>query len=323
MQTFKIYLAVATAMAALAAPASHAQTPYPNKPIRILSGSPPGAPSDLVARILAEKLGKQFKQPVIVENRTGASNGLAAQHVAKAAPDGYTLLVTPDTTIAVNPLLYKSMDFDPRIELTPISLLAGFNQMMVCNASLKITSMKELTARARQSELTYASGGQGSPGHLAAELFLQGSGIKMNHIPYKGPGPALTDVMGGQVDCGFLTTPTVLPHVKTGRLIALAVSSSTPSPMAPTVPTLPQIGLPDIDGSFNQYLFAPTGTPQSVADTLQNAVLEILKDQDVRDKLMSLDLTPIGTTSDEARNRLKKDTEKWTAVVKRIDMTPR
>ncbi|HEY9279420.1 MAG TPA: tripartite tricarboxylate transporter substrate binding protein [Eoetvoesiella sp.] len=322
MQRFKIYLAAISAITVLAAPASQAQTSYPNKPIRILTGSSPGAPSDLVARLLAEKLANQFKQPVVVENRAGANNGLAAQQVARAAPDGYTLLVTPDTAITVNPLVFTKMDFDPRTDLNPISLLASFNQIMVCNSSLKINTVKELVERAKQSDLTYASGGPGSPGNLAAELFLHGAGITMTHIPYKGPSPALTDVMGGQVDCGFLTTPTVLPHVKTGRLTALAVSSSTPSPMAPTVPTLPQVGLPDIDASFNQYLMAPTGTPQTVLDTLQKAVQEALKEQDMRDRLMLLDLTPAGSTPEQARTRLKQDTEKWGAVVKRMDLHP-
>ncbi len=322
MQISKTCLALFAAFTALAASPSQAQAPYPAKAIRILTGSPPGAPSDLVARILAERLSNRFKQPVVVENRAGANNGLAAQQVAKASADGYTLLVTPDTAITVNPLLYKKMDFDPRADLVPVSLVASFNQILVCNAARKINSVKDLLVRAKQSDLSYASGGQGSPGNLAAELFLHAAGIKMHHIPYKGPSPALTDVMGGQVDCGFLTTPTVLPHVKTGRLTALAVSSSTPSPMAPDVPTLPQVGLSDIDASFNQYLMAPTGTPQAVLDTLQQAVQDALKEQSIRDKLTSLDLTPVGSSAAQASARLKQDTQKWTAVVKRIDIKP-
>ena len=301
-------------------PAAHAQSDYPTKPVRVLVGSPPGAPSDMVARILAERLGSRFKQTFVVENRAGANNGLAAQQVAKSAPDGYTLLVTPDTVVTVNPFVYKKMDFDPRTDLVPVSLVANFNQMMVCGAALKLTSMEQLIARARQTPMTYASGGQGSPGHLAAELVLSKAGVAMTHVPYKGPSPAMTDVMGGQVDCGFLATPTVLPNVQSGRLTALAVSSGRPSPMAPTVPTLPQVGLPNIDASFNQYLMAPKDTPAAVVQALQEAVAAALQEAPVRQRLTSLDLTPVGQVGAQAAETLKRDTAKWAEVVKRIDI---
>ncbi|RZS85765.1 Bug family tripartite tricarboxylate transporter substrate binding protein [Pigmentiphaga kullae] len=301
-------------------PFAHAQSDYPAKPVRVLVGSPPGAPSDMVARVLAERLGSRFKQTFVVENRAGANNGLAAQQVAKAAPDGYTLLVTPDTVVTVNPFVYKKMDFDPRTDLVPVSLVANFNQMMVCNAALKLTSMEQLIARARQTPMTYASGGQGSPGHLAAELVLSKAGVAMTHVPYKGPSPAMTDVMGGQVDCGFLATPTVLPNVQGGRLTALAVSSARPSPMAPTVPTLPQVGLPNIDASFNQYLMAPKDTPAAVVKALQEAVAAALQEAPVRQRLTSLDLTPVGQVGAQAAETLKRDTAKWAEVVKRIDI---
>ncbi|OVZ59305.1 receptor [Pigmentiphaga sp. NML080357] len=320
MPAFRPAFLAAALLAAF--PLAHAQSDYPSKPVRILVGSPPGAPSDMVARIMAERLGNRFKQTFVVENRAGANNGLAALQVAKSAPDGYTLLVTPDTVVTVNPLIYKKMDFDPRTDLAPVSLLANFNQMMVCNAALKITSMEQLIGRARQSAMTYASGGQGSPGHLAAELVLSGAGVEMTHIPYKGPSPAMTDVMGGQVDCGFLATPTVLPNVQSGRLTALAVSSARPSPMAPSVPTLPQVGLPNIDASFNQYLMAPKGTPAAVVQALQQAVTAALKEEPVRQRLTSLDLTPVGLTGSQAEETLKRDTAKWAEVVKRIDIKP-
>ncbi|MDX3907895.1 MAG: tripartite tricarboxylate transporter substrate binding protein [Pigmentiphaga sp.] len=320
MPTFRPAL---LAVAMLAVPAVvQAQAGYPTKPVRILVGSPPGAPSDMVARVVAERLGNRFKQTFVVENRAGANNGLAALQVAKAAPDGYTLLVTPDTVVTVNPHIYKKMDFDPRTDLVPVSLLANFNQMMVCNAGLKITTMEQLINRARQSPMTYASGGQGSPGHLAAELVLSGARVAMTHVPYKGPSPAMTDVMGGQVDCGFLATPTVLPNVQAGRLTALAVSSARPSPMAPSVPTLPQVGLPNIDASFNQYLMAPKETPAAVLQALQQAVTDILKEAPVRQRLTSLDLTPVGQTGNEAEATLKRDIVKWAEVVRRIDIKP-
>lgn len=318
MPTLRPALLAAALLAA--SPVAHAQSGYPSKPVRVLVGSPPGAPSDMVARILAERLGNRFKQTFVVENRAGANNGLAAQQVAKSAADGYTLLVTPDTVVTVNPFVYKKMDFDPRTDLVPVSLVANFNQMMVCNAVLKLTSMEQLIARARQTPMTYASGGQGSPGHLAAELVLSKAGVAMTHVPYKGPSPAMTDVMGGQVDCGFLATPTVLPNVQSGRLTALAVSSARPSPMAPGVPTLPQVGLPGIDASFNQYLMAPRDTPAAVVQALQEAVAAALREAPVRQRLTSLDLTPVGQVGAQAAETLKHDTAKWAEVVKRVDI---
>lgn len=308
-------------LAAVAAPA-FAQAPYPSKPVRILTGSPPGAPSDLVARVLAQQLGDKLKQTFVVENRPGANNGLAALQTARAEADGYTLLVTPDTVVTVNPLLYKKMEFDPRADLAPVARLASFNQMLVCNAALKIGTVAQLVTRSREKTLTYASGGLGSPGHLAAAMFLSGAGISMDHIPYKGPSPALSDVMGGQVDCGFLTTPTVLPNIQAGRLTALAVSSSRPSPMAPNVPTLTQVGLPDIDASFSQYLMAPKGTPEAIVSTLQNSVRDALADPAVRERLQALDLTPVEESAAASRTRLTQDTVKWSAVVKRLNIQP-
>lgn len=299
-----------------------AQTPYPTKPVRILTGSPPGAPSDMVARILAQQLGDKLKQSFVVENRPGANNGLAASQAARADADGYTLLVTPDTVVTVNPLLYKKMEFDPRADLVPVARVASFNQMLVCNSALKIANVAQLVTRSREKTLTYASGGLGSPGHLAAAMFLSGAGIAMDHIPYKGPSPALSDVMGGQVDCGFLTTPTVLPNIQAGRLTALAVSSSKPSPMAPNVPTLTQVGLPDIDASFSQYLMTPKGTPDAIVSTLQNSVREALADPAVRERLQALDLTPVEENAAASRTRLTQDTAKWSAVVKRLNIQP-
>lgn len=307
---------------ALAAGSAAAQGSYPDKPVRILVGSPPGAPSDLVARVVAQRLGDRLKQSFVVENRPGATNGLAAQQAARADADGYTLLVTPDTVVTVNPLLYKKMDFDPRADLVPISRMVSFNQMLVCNANLKIKTVAELVSRSREKRLTYASGGQGSPGHLAAAMFMTGAGITMEHIPYKGPSPALADVMGGQVDCGFLTTPTVLPNIQAGRLTALAVSSSQPSPTAPDVPTLPQVGLSDIDASFGQYLMAPRNTPAAVIGTLERHVREVLAEPATQKKLLALDLTPIGDNARQSTARLQQDITKWTAVVKTLDLQP-
>src|SRR3954470_7878957 len=181
---------LAVLAAALVLPAgAPAQTPWPAKAIRILVGSPPGGPSDIVTRVFGEQLSLRLKQPVVVENRPGAGNSLAAGVVAKGEPDGYTLVISPDTVVTVNPLVYTKLNFDARSELANVSVLAAFTQMLVCNAGKGVRTVPELVAKAKGARLNYASGGPGVPGHLAAEMFLQTAGVKMEHIPYKGPAP--------------------------------------------------------------------------------------------------------------------------------------
>jgi tripartite-type tricarboxylate transporter receptor subunit TctC len=258
---------------------------------------------------------------VVAENRPGAGNNLAAQQVAKAEADGHTLLVTPDTVVTVNPTIYRKMDFDPRADLVAVSLLASFSQVMVCNPALNITSMAQLVERAKAKPMTYASGGAGVPGHLAAEMFLAASKIQMTHVPYKGPAPALTDVLGGQVDCGFLAGPTVLPHVKAGKLVALGISSATPSPLAPEVPTLQKAtGVAGLDATFNLVLMAPKGTPAAVLGELERAAAETMKDPQLRARLAELDLVARGSSASEAAATLKADTTRWADVVKRMKL---
>lgn len=293
---------------------------YPSEPIKIYVGSPPGAPSDVVARVLSERLGARFKQTTLVENRPGAGNNLAAAQIAKSKPDGYMLLVSPDTIATVNPHIYSN---NAMPDLVPVSLLASFSQMLVCGSQVKVSSIEDLANLTRKRSVTYASGGAGVPGHLAAEMFLSATGIEMNHIPYKGPSPAAADVLAGHVDCGFLTTPVVLPHVKSGRLTALAVSSAKPSPLAPEVPTLAKVtGKRELDATFNQYLFVPKGTPAPVIRELERASAEIFQDPATQSKLGALDLLAIGSGSAEAAKTLKTDVERWAPVVKRLNLKP-
>jgi tripartite-type tricarboxylate transporter receptor subunit TctC len=298
-----------------------AQAAWPTKTIRILVGSPPGGPSDIVTRIYAEQLSQRFKQPVVVENRAGAGNSLAAGVVAKAEPDGYTLVLSPDTVVTVNPLVYPKLNFDARTELVNVSLIAAFTQMLVCNAKTGLHTVPELLAKARAGRMNYASGGPGVPGHLAAEMLLQTAGVKMEHIPYKGPAPATLAVLSGEADCGFLATPTVLPHVKAGKLNALAVSSAEPSPLAPEVPTLAKaLNRPDLDISFKLVLQAPKGTPAPVLAELERASMEIMKNPDVRAKLQASDLLVIGSSSKDAEATMKAETARWEPVVKRLEI---
>jgi tripartite-type tricarboxylate transporter receptor subunit TctC len=223
--------------------------------------------------------------------------------------------------VTVNPLVYTKLNFDARSELANVSILAAFTQMLVCNAGKGVHTVPELVARAKSTHMTYASGGPGVPGHLAAGMFLQAAGVTMQHVAYKGPAPATLAVLSGEVDCGFLATPTVLPHVKAGKLNALAVSSAVPSPLAPEVPTLAKaLNQPDLDISFKLVLQAPKGTPAPVLAELERAAMDIMKKPDVRAKLQASDLVAVGSTSKEAEAVLKADTARWEPVVRRLEI---
>jgi tripartite-type tricarboxylate transporter receptor subunit TctC len=312
---------LAAVAGALVAPAAAQQAGWPSKPVKILVGSPPGGPSDITARTFAEQLGKRTSQPVVVENRPGAGNNLAAGVTAKAEPDGHTLVLSPDTVLTVNPLVYRNQNFDARTELTSVSVLASFTQMLVCHPSVGAKTLAELVAKAKSTTMTYASGGPGVPGHLAAEMFLQAAGVKMQHVPYRGPAPATTAVLAGEVNCGFLATPTVIQHVKADKLLALAVSSATPSPLAPQVPTLAAaLNQRELDASFRLVLQTAGGTPAPVVAQIERAAMEIMKDPQVRARLQASDLVAQGTSSAQAQQVMKSEMARWEPLVKRLEL---
>lgn len=310
------------AMIALASGAVHAQA-WPNKPIRLLVGSPPGGPSDITARHFAEQLGRRIGQPVVVENRPGAGNNLAAGAVARAEPDGNTLVLSPDTVLTVNPLVYTSGDFNAARDLVNISVLASFSQMLVCHPSVGARSVAELSAKAQAEAkpLMYASGGPGVPGHLATEMMLELGKLRMEHVPYRGPAPATQAVLAGEVACGFLATPTVLPHVRSGRLVALAVSSITPSALAPEVPTLAQaLKQPGLDVSFRLVLQAPKATPAAIVAELEKHAAEIMKQPEMRERLKNQDLIAVGSGSAPTQQLMAAEMKRWEPVVKRLGL---
>lgn len=316
-----LLVALAAAGATLGS-ATAAMAAYPEKPVKMIVGSPPGSPSDITTRLLAERLGERWKQVITVENKPGAGNSLAAQQVAQSNPDGLTLLVTPDTVLTVNPLIYKRLKFNPGKDLVPAATLATWSQVLVCNSNLKIDTVKDLVAHAKKQRVTYSSGGAGSPGHLAAEMFVNAAGIQMIHVPYKGPAPALQDVLGGQVDCGFLAGPTLLPHVQSGRLKALAVSSADPSPALPDVPSIATaLGKPGTDATFSLLLMVPTATPKPIVADIEAAAIAVMKDADVAAKLRQSDLVARGTPAAETAAKLKADVPRWSAVVKRVNLS--
>ncbi|CAM3656839.1 tripartite tricarboxylate transporter substrate binding protein [Polaromonas hydrogenivorans] len=289
-----------------------AQT-WPEKPVRLLVSFPPGAPGDIVARMIQPELQKELGQPVVVENRPGAGGNIGAAEVARAS-DQHTFLIGPDTMVTINPHLYKKMGFNPLEDLKPVSHLISFNQMLVCHPGAQIKTLADLMAKSKTQPMNYASGGPGVPGHMAMEMLLAATGMKMDHIPYRGPAPAMQDVMAGQVPCGFLAAPGVGPQVRGGKLVALGVSGARRSPGSPDVATLAQLGVKDFDASFFEILAAPKSTPPAVIDRLSKAVTKVLQQPEVRAKLLAVDMEPLGNTPVESMQRLRMDHQKWGKV---------
>jgi len=293
---------------------------YPSRPVNVIVAFPPGAPNDFIVRLIGEPFNAAMKQPLIADNRPGAGGNLAAELVARSPADGYTLLATIDTVVTINPHLYKKLSFKADADLRPVIYLANTAQTLVCNPAVPVKTVAEFVAYAKTHDLNYASGGQGTPGHLSAELFIAATGLKMTHVPYKGPGPATQDVIGGQVPCGFLATPVVMPHVKSGKLNALGVTSSKRVPIAPEVPTIAEAGVPGYEASFGEMLLMPKGTPDAIVKYVNETIGNILKQPEVRERMLASDLEFVPNTPAEAATRLKRETQKWNAVIDRLGL---
>ena len=316
-QLAALVLGAPLALAAVAP--SQAQPAWPDKPLKVVLPYPPGGPSDIVMRLAAEKVQAALKQPVVIENKPGAGGNLGTAEVARAAPDGYTWLWITDTVMTVNPHVYKNLGFRPEA-LMPVTVGTSFSQTLVCNPAVGVKTLAELVAKAKADKLSYASGGAGVPGHLAMELLQSMAGFDMTHVPYKGPAPAMQDVMGGQVACGFLAGPTVLPQVRAGKLVALAVSGSRRSPALPEVPTVAEAGYPAYVADFTLVLMAPRGTPDPIVARMRQVMADALKAPDVSEKLRAGDQIVVAGTPAEAAAMLAADNRKWGEVVRRIQL---
>ncbi|HEY0820306.1 MAG TPA: tripartite tricarboxylate transporter substrate binding protein [Rhizobacter sp.] len=312
-------LALAALGALTLAGTGHAQTAWPEKPLRVVVAQPPGGPSDIVLRSAAEKMQVTLRQPIVIDNKPGAAGNLGAAEAARAAPDGYTWLWTTDTLITVNPHVYARLGFKPD-DLQPVMRASAFSQTLVCHPASGMKTVADLVKRAKERRMSYASGGPGSPGHLTTELFLSTAGISMDHVPYKGPAPAMQDVMGGQVECGFLAGPTVLPHVRSGKLVALAVSGAKRSALLPEVPTVAEAGFPGFDASFSLVMFAPKGTPKAAVESLHAALTAALAQPDVIERLRLTDQEPVAASPADTAARLAADAKTWERVARRINL---
>ena len=318
MRSTSLLLATALALGAAIGGNAMAQG-WPSKPIAVISAFPP-ANNDQIIRMVDAPFQAAFKQPLVIENRPGAGGNIGAEAVARSAPDGHTLLVTVDTVVTVNPRLYPNLKFKADVDLVPVIYLANSAQTLVCHPSVPVKSVAELVVHARTHDLSYASGGQGVPGHLAAEMFQAATGVRMTHIPYKGPTAALQDLIGGNVHCGFLATPTAMPHVKSGRLIGLAVTSAKRSPLAAELPTMNEAGIAGFEASFGQLLLAPKGTPLAVVTALNEAFSAALGHPDVRARMLAMDLEFVPNMPEQAAMRLRTEATKWARVVERLGL---
>jgi len=290
---------------------------YPDKPLKLVVPFPPGGPTDIVGRLVAQKLAEGIGQPVVVENRPGAGGTVGSTAVARAPADGYTLLYG-STTLAIAPSLYRDLAYDPRTAFAPISLVSRGPIIAAVNAQLPAKTLKDFIALAKSSpgRINYGSAGSGTPPHLAAELFKTVAGVDLVHVPYKGGGPAVSDLAGGQVQVIFEGLPTLLPHIKSGKVRALAITGAKRDPALPEVPTFAEAGLPGYDANFWNGLVAPAGTPAEVIARLNSVLVQALATPEVHAAFVRLGLEAAGTTPQQFGDFIAAEIDKWARVVK-------
>jgi tripartite-type tricarboxylate transporter receptor subunit TctC len=311
----------ALAVAGMGMPAYAANAKFPDGPIKMIVAFPPGGGTDIVARVIAPPLTLAWGQQLIIDNRGGAGGVIGTEAAARATPDGSTVFLATLGNLSINPHLYP-MHVDPLRALIPITQVVAVNFVLVVNASLPVKNVKELIALAKTKpgQINYSSSGIGGAPHLAGELFNEMAGVKLMHIPYKGSGPSFTDLLGGQVSMTFDSLVQALPYIQDGRLRALAVLGPTRSPLLPDVPTVAEAGLPGY--AFTNWfgLVAPTGTPPDRIEILHDAVVKVLKQKEVRDKLIQMGADPVGDASATFGKTIVDDSRKWAEIIKRQDI---
>jgi len=297
---------------------NHAAESFPTRPVRMIIPFPPGGGTDIMGRIVAQRLTEALGMQVVVDNRGGAAGLIGTEMAARANPDGHTVMIGSVSTICINPSLHKNLTFDPGKDLAPISLVASTPSVLVVGASLPVRSVKELIALAKSQpgKLTYATPGSGSSSHLGTELFKQAAGVDFLHVPYKGTGPAITDVVSGQVTLFISNMPSVLPMVKAGRLRPLAVTSLQRSTLAPELPTISESGIKDFELIVWYGLLAPKGTAGPVLTRLNQEVRKMETMQDIKDRLASQGAEVLTSTQEEFARRIASDRAKWERAVK-------
>ncbi|SHH38442.1 Bug family tripartite tricarboxylate transporter substrate binding protein [Pollutimonas bauzanensis] len=314
---FRSALAV-TALALMLPQAVNAQA-YPSRPIKMVVPFSPGGASDILARVVAQKMTESMGQSVVVENRPGGSGIIGTEAVARSQPDGYTLLFGTISTLAVNPNIFSKLPYDPLTSFAPITLAADVPLVLVANSTVPVKNVEELIKYSKSeagSSISYASGGNGTSQHLAAELFKSLAHVDWLHVPYKGSAPGMMDLVSGQVNVMFDNINTAMPHIKADKLRALAISSARRSALMPELPTVAEAGLPEFEVSTWFAFLAPAGTPAEIVSRLNTEMVKALANADVKEKLSVQGLTTIGSTPGQLAVYIQKEIEKWGRVIK-------
>ncbi len=317
--TIKITALLLAALAIFTtASAANAQSKYPDRPVHIILGYPPAGPVDIITRIMSDKLSQLWGQPAVVENVSGAAGNIGGDRVAKAAPDGYTLLMATNAQLAVNPSLYAKMTYDPAKDLAPISLAVYSPNILVVPNDVPVKSVAELVAyaRANPGRLTVGSAGVGTTQHLAGELFKTMAKIDIQHVPYRGGAPVITDLLGGRLTMSFIAIAPAIPLVREGKVRALAVTSAQRFPAAPDLPTMVELGYPGFVSVLSIGLMAPAGTPSAIIEKLHQDAVKALAPPDVRKKLSNVGMEVIGNSPAEFAAAIQAETPQWAKVIK-------
>jgi tripartite-type tricarboxylate transporter receptor subunit TctC len=304
--------------------AALAQEPWPSRPVRIVVPYPAGGVADLLPRMVGEKVSQKWGQPVIVENKPGAAGNIGMGEGARAAPDGYTLVLAPTGNLTVNPSIFPNLPFDVQRDLAPVTLLAQSPNVLVVHPSVPAKSFSELVeyAKANPDKLNFASPGEGSGAHLAGELLKMDAGIQLTHVPYKGLAPAVNDLLGGNVQVMFAGISTVLQHIRSGKLVALAMASPRRNAQLPDVPTVIESGLPGFDVTSWYGIVVRAGTPPAVIQKIQRDMAEALGSEELKAKLAALGLEPVGNTPEEFDALIKSESRKWGDIVRKAGIKP-
>jgi tripartite-type tricarboxylate transporter receptor subunit TctC len=308
----------------LAGAPAWAQGAYPNKAIKFIAPFPPGGATDVITRLVGIKLAEGLGQPVTVENRPGAAGNIGTEFAGKQPNDGYTLVLGNSATFATNPSLYKRMPFDPIADFAPVSLVATAGSVLVVHPSLPVNSVAELVAYLKQNpgKLNFSSGGNGTPAMVIGESFKSLMGVTMTHVPYKGTGPAVLDLVAGQVQLCFADMVPAVPHIKAGKLRPLAVTSDQRSPILPDVPTLAESNIPVRVGQTWWSVMTPKGTPRPIIDRLNAEIGRLLKQPDVMERFASLGVFPTFSTPEGVTDRIKADSPEFAKVLKAAGVEP-
>jgi tripartite-type tricarboxylate transporter receptor subunit TctC len=314
----RVFILAAGILASFCATRAGHAADYPNRPVSLLVAFTPGGPSDVLARIVGKKLEQILGQPFVIDNRPGAGGNIAAEAVAHAAPDGYTLLNGNNSILATNAALYRKINFDPEADFAPIGLIGSQANILVVNPAVPARTLSELIALAKASpgKLNFASSGHGAAAHLAGELFKAEAKVDITHVPYKGAAPALQDVIAGHVQMMFATAASVVPHIRDGKVRALAVTPIKRTAVFPELPTMDELGLKGFDATTWHGLVAPARTPKDVIATLNRALVTALDDAAVKKALTDLGVDIIGGSPENFQAYIKSEIPKWTAIVK-------